>query len=76
MLGTQMVYNLKYNAAKKIYEGGKAYQPQTGRTFDCKAKVTGDGNVLEVTGIAGMSMISKTLTWSRTNGIPGKGSLK
>jgi len=76
VLGTQMVYNLKYNAAKKIYEGGKAYQPQTGRTFDCKAKVTGDGNVLEVTGIAGMSMISKTLTWSRTNGIPGKGSLK
>ncbi|GAP43747.1 uncharacterized protein conserved in bacteria [Lentimicrobium saccharophilum] len=76
VLGTQMVYNLKYNAAKKIYEGGKAYQPQTGRTFDCKAKVTGNGNVLEVTGIAGLSMISKTLTWSRTNGIPGKGSLK
>ncbi len=76
VLGTLMVYNLKYNAAKKIYEGGKAYQPQTGRTFDCKAKVTGNGNVLEVTGIAGLSMISKTLTWSRTNGIPGKGSLK
>lgn len=72
VVGSQMVYNLKYNPKTKMYEGGKVYQPQTGRTFDCKAKVTGNGNVLEITGIAGFSMISKTLTWSRTAGIPGK----
>lgn len=71
MVGTQMVFNLKYNAAKNIYEGGRVYQPQTGRSFNCTAKVLNNGKTLEITGTTA-ALISKTLTWTRTDGIPGK----
>jgi uncharacterized protein (DUF2147 family) len=72
IVGTQMVSNLRYNPRTKIYEGGKAYMPQTGRTYDCKAKLIKDNNSMEVTAMYGMSLMSKTLTWSRTTGVPSK----
>ena len=72
IVGTVMVTNLKYNAKTKTYEGGKAYLPQTGKTFGCKAKLTGNNNALQVTAMAGLSMMSKTLTWTRTTGVPSK----
>lgn len=72
LIGSLLVTNLKYNPKTKMYEGGKVYQPNTGRTFDCKVKLTRENNSMEITGTAGMSMISKTLTWSRTTGVPGK----
>ncbi|PKP49597.1 MAG: hypothetical protein CVT94_04785 [Bacteroidetes bacterium HGW-Bacteroidetes-11] len=72
LMGSLLVTNLKYNPKTKMYEGGKVYQPNTGRTFDCKVKLIRENNVMEITGTAGMSMISKTLTWSRTTGVPGQ----
>jgi uncharacterized protein (DUF2147 family) len=72
LMGSLLVTNLKYNPKTKMYEGGKVYQPNTGRTFDCKVKLIRENNVMEITGTAGMSMISKTLTWSRTSGVPGQ----
>lgn len=71
LIGSLLVTNLKYNPKTKMYEGGKVYQPNTGRTFDCKVKLIRENNVMEITGTAGMSMISKTLVWSRTSGAPG-----
>jgi uncharacterized protein (DUF2147 family) len=72
IVGTQMVSNLRYNPKTKIYEGGKAYMPQTGKTYDCKAKLIKDNNSMEVTAMYGMSLMSKTLTWTRTTGVPSK----
>jgi len=72
LVGSQMVTNLKYNEKTKMYEGGKAYQPATGKSFNCKAKLIKNSDVLEVTAMAGMSLMSRTLTWTRTTGIPSK----
>jgi uncharacterized protein (DUF2147 family) len=72
IVGTQMVSNLKYNAKTKYYEGGKAYLPQTGKTYNCKARLIKSGDAMEVTAMAGMSLMSKTLTWTRTTGVPSK----
>ncbi len=72
IVGTQMVSNLKYNAKTKTYEGGKAYLPQTGKTYNCKAKLIKNNDSMEVTAMAGMSLMSKTLTWTRTTGVPSK----
>lgn len=72
VIGSRMIYNLKFNPKTKMYEGGKAYQPQSGRTFDCKAKLVKNNDVMEITGMAGFSLMSKTLVWTRTNGVPSK----
>ena len=71
-MGSVMVTNLKYNPKNGQYEGGKVYMANVGRVYDCKVKLTGNGDKMEITGTAGLSMISKTLYWSRTNGIPSK----
>lgn len=70
LIGSRMIYNLKYNPKTKMYEGGKAYQPQSGRTFDCKAKLIKNNDAMEITGMAGLSLMSKTLVWTRTKGVP------
>jgi len=68
--GIDMITGLTYNPKTDTYEGGRIYQPNTGRTFNCKVKLDKSKNTMEVTG--GVGFISKTLTWTRTTGIPGK----
>lgn len=68
--GTTMISGLKYNPKTDTYEGGKIYQPQTGRTFNCKVNLDKNKNVMQIVG--GVGFISKTLTWTRTSGVPGK----
>ncbi len=70
LLGTTMISGLKYNPKTDTYEGGKIYQPQTGRTFNCKVNLDKSKNAIQVNG--GVGFISKTLTWTRTSGVPGK----
>jgi len=69
LVGSMMITNLKYNPKTNTYEGGKAYMPQTGTTYNCKARLKGD-NTLEVTAMAGI--MSKTLVWTRTTGVPSR----
>lgn len=68
--GIDLITGLTYNPKTDTYEGGKIYQPNTGRTFNCKVKLDKTRNTMEITG--GVGFISKTLTWTRTTGIPGK----
>lgn len=72
IIGIQMISNLKYNSKTKMYEGGKIYMPQTGKTYDCKVKLKNNNDQMEITATAGLSMISKTFTWSRTSGVPSR----
>ncbi len=70
IVGTNLISGLTYNPKTDTYEGGKVYQPQTGKSFNCKVKLDKNKNTMQITGGAGF--ISKTLTWTRTTGIPGK----
>jgi uncharacterized protein (DUF2147 family) len=68
--GIDLITGLTYNPKTDTYEGGKIYQPNTGKTFNCKVKLDNSKNTMQITG--GVGFISKTLTWTRTTGIPGK----
>jgi len=72
LLGSQMISNLKYNPKTKFYDDGKVYHPQTGKTFNCKVKLIKNNDVMEITAMSGFSLMSKTLTWTRTKGVPSK----
>ncbi|HOI86799.1 MAG TPA: DUF2147 domain-containing protein [Lentimicrobium sp.] len=72
VLGMVLIEGLKYNAGTDTYEGGKVYQPQSGRTFNGRVKLEQGRNVMKITGSLGFSLISRTLTWTRTTGVPGK----
>jgi uncharacterized protein (DUF2147 family) len=50
-------------AAPGHWTGGKIYDPQTGKTYDSKLTVTGDGN-LKVEGC--ILMICQAQTWKRS----------
>ncbi|HLO89759.1 MAG TPA: DUF2147 domain-containing protein [Lentimicrobium sp.] len=67
--GVDLITGLTYNPKTDTYEGGRIYQPNTGKTFNCKVKLDKSKNTMQVTG--GVGFISKTLTWTRTSGIPG-----
>lgn len=67
--GVDIITGLTYNAKTDTYEGGKIYQPNTGKSFNCKVKLDKGKNTMQVTGAVGF--ISKTLTWTRTSGVPG-----
>lgn len=70
IVGSDMITGLKYNPKTDTYEGGKIYQAQTGRSYNCKITLNKEKNVMKIVG--GVGFISKTLTWTRTTGIPGK----
>lgn len=70
IVGSDMITGLKYNPKTDTYEGGKIYQAQTGRSYNCKVTLNKEKNVMKIVG--GVGFISKTLTWTRTTGIPGK----
>ncbi|MBN8669229.1 MAG: DUF2147 domain-containing protein [Chitinophagales bacterium] len=45
------------------WEGGKIYDPESGKTYSCNIRMK--GNVLLIRGYIGLSMFGKTTIWSR-----------
>lgn len=70
VIGSSMITGLKYNPKTDTYEGGKIYQYQSGKSYNCKVNLDKNKNVMKIVG--GVGFISKTLTWTRTSGVPGK----
>lgn len=46
----------------KGYSDGTIYDPKNGKTYSCK--MTREGNVLEVRGYVGISLLGRTTTWT------------
>ncbi len=44
------------------YEDGTIYDPKNGKTYSCK--ITRKGNVLDVRGYVGISLLGRTTTWT------------
>jgi uncharacterized protein (DUF2147 family) len=55
--------NLKYEG-KNQWDGGKIYDPQNGKVYDCKIKLV-NANRLDVRGYIGVSFVGRTETWKR-----------
>ncbi|HPV14150.1 MAG TPA: DUF2147 domain-containing protein [Candidatus Cloacimonadota bacterium] len=46
------------------YEGGTIYDPESGKSYSCKAELP-DINTLKLRGYVGVSLMGKTTTWTR-----------
>lgn len=46
------------------YEDGTIYDPNNGKTYDCKMKLSGNDR-LEIRGYIGLSLFGRTETWTR-----------
>ncbi len=51
-------------AGKDIWEGGKIYDPESGKTYKCKLTLI-DPNRLEVRGFIGFSLLGRTEVWTK-----------
>ena len=61
--GLVIVKNLKFDKKDKEWSGGKIYDPKSGKTYKCFAKI--DGENLNLRGYIGFSFIGRTATWIR-----------
>lgn len=67
-LGLQILSGLKYNAGDKKWQGGRIYDPNTGKTYDCYAWFENNPNVLNIKGyVAGIKWLGRSTIWTRTN---------
>lgn len=61
LVGLIAVKNLTF--VKDHWEGGTIYDPESGKTYTCKATLK--GNKLGLRGYIGVSQIGRTQTWER-----------
>ncbi len=65
VIGLQILSGFVYNGSKKEWAGGRIYDPKTGKTYDCFARM--DGEVLKLKGfVAGIRALGRESEWYRT----------
>lgn len=64
IMGLTILHGLKFKNG--IWEGGKIYDPESGKTYSCQLKLKGKG-ILEVKGYMGFSWVGRTVEWSKIN---------
>jgi uncharacterized protein (DUF2147 family) len=61
--GMTILWGLKRDG--KEFTGGEILDPNNGKIYRCKMKLSEDGNKLLVRGFLGVSLIGRTQTWLR-----------
>ena len=61
VLGIELLTGFSYN--DNTYTDGKIYDPESGKTYDCKMTLT--DNTLKVRGYIGISLFGRTETFER-----------
>lgn len=61
--GLMILQGLEYQGDGE-YEDGEIYDPKSGKTYSCNAKLVGK-NKLDLRGYVGFSLIGRTSTWTR-----------
>lgn len=64
LVGLTVLTGLK-SKGNGSYEGGKIYDPKSGKTYSAKAEVSADGKTLKVRGYLGVSLLGRTQVWQR-----------
>ena len=65
-LGLQILTGLKYNPSDKEWQGGRIYDPDNGKTYDCFAWFDKDANTLYLKGyVVGIKWLGRSTTWTR-----------
>ncbi len=68
ILGLEMVRGFEW-AGDQSWSGGTIYDPESGKTYKCKAWFTKDGD-LKVRGYVGISLFGRTTVWTRASASP------
>lgn len=66
ILGLEVLKGLKIDGENQ-YSGGKILDPLTGKIYAMKAKLSANGNRLQLRGYVGISALGRTQTWIRTS---------
>lgn len=61
--GMTIMWGVKHNGDQ--WDGGQILDPQSGKTYKVKLKLTDGGQKLEVRGYMGMSLFGRSQTWLR-----------
>jgi uncharacterized protein (DUF2147 family) len=64
VMGLVMLTGLRHEE-KNDYVDGKAYDPSSGKTYECKLTVNGPDE-MTLRGFVGFSLIGKSVIWKRT----------
>lgn len=68
VLGLQILSGLKFNVKDKEWQGGRIYDPKSGKTYDCFAWFENDTNKLFLKGyVVGIKWLGKSTEWTRTS---------
>ncbi|MFA5302569.1 MAG: DUF2147 domain-containing protein [Bacteroidales bacterium] len=66
LIGLKILDGFVYNTKKDEWKDGTIYDPASGKTYDCFARLDNE-NLLKLRGfVAGMRMLGKTSEWYRT----------
>ena len=61
-----VIRNLK-NTGGDEYEGGTIIDPQTGKSYSLKGKLTNNGTRLDLRGYMGISALGRNQTWYKVS---------
>jgi len=64
-MGMEIFNGMKQN--KDEWSGGTVLDPDSGKTYRCKIKLTDGGKKLDVRGFIGISLLGRTQTWIRVS---------
>jgi uncharacterized protein (DUF2147 family) len=68
IIGMTIAKNLKAKQGdnpNREYQGGEILDPENGKIYKCKMKLSEDGNKLEVRGFIGFSLLGRSQIWTR-----------
>jgi uncharacterized protein (DUF2147 family) len=63
IMGLELMQGFKFDG-KGTWKKGTIYDPDNGKTYKCKVRIGGDGE-LNVRGYIGVSMLGRTSVWTR-----------
>lgn len=63
VIGMIVMWGLK-KSDSEWWEGGHIMDPENGKTYRCKLKLTNGGKNLDVRGYIGISLLGRTQTWN------------
>ena len=65
VIGMIMMWGLKKDKKSDWWNDGEILDPDNGKIYRCKLKVTNGGKNLDVRGYLGISLLGRTQTWNR-----------
>lgn len=67
IIGMTFLWGFEYADKKNRWKDGKIYDPNNGKTYDAKLSLKENGNILEMRGYVGISLLGRTVEMERVS---------